>query len=90
MSALGIRIDGADSGFPAVCDSRLVDAGAGVAAPRGLGAGKDEGAGDPAFFHDPQVRSLQDGRQGSRFGQGPWVRRRGPEAGAASAARVPA
>jgi hypothetical protein len=51
VGAVGIGVDGANRGLSAVRDGRLVDAGAGIAAPRCFGARKDKGAGDLAFLH---------------------------------------
>jgi hypothetical protein len=62
VGAVGIRVDSANRSFPAVRDGRLIDAGAGIPAPRCFGAGKDKGTGDLAFFNNAQARALQEGR----------------------------
>jgi hypothetical protein len=62
VGAVGIRVDGANRGLPAVSNGRLVNAGTGVSPPRSLGAREDEGTGDLALLYDAQARLFQDGR----------------------------
>src|SRR5581483_10651222 len=60
VGAVGICVDGPNRGLPAVGDGGLVDASAGIAAPRCFGAREDKGRGDRAFLHDAQARPPQN------------------------------
>lgn len=63
VGAVGICVDGPNRGLPAVGDGGLVDASAGIAAPRCFGARENGRTGDLTFLHKAQARAVQDRRR---------------------------